>query len=197
MNVVAKDIEVAIQLMRLDTYWLNVSFYTAVGNDNVTFAGKELPFYFYGHPLEINTRLTEKNKDKEEKHLKYPAIFLKLDTVEDVDGKMIHYKLNLAIVNETKRNYNAEQRLDNVFIPILNRLYEAFFKSLRDCGKFTWETFGDMPKHKKIDRYFYGTQGQNKNNENYFSDPLDAIEIVDLEISAHKRSGVNCLNPTK
>ena len=152
------------------------------------------PFYLYGHRQEIANRLDAKNKDRSTKDKKYPAIFLKLDTDEDIRNGYQFYDLNLVIVNFTKANYNAEERYTNVFKPVLYPIYEMFLKKLRDSGLFVWEAPPDgdntYPPHKKIDRPYYGTPGEEANVKRIFSDPLDAIEIVNLKIQSRIKCGV-------
>lgn len=148
----------------------------------------DVPYYMYGHRLEIANRLILKDKDKDEKNRKYPLVALRLDIAERVMGDMIHYKLNLAILAFTKMNYNAEQRYEFVFEPILKPLYEKFLTALRTTHIFTWPAQYRDPLHTKIDRLYYGVSELERNVKHIFNDPLDAIEIVDLEISKRKKN---------
>src|SRR5215217_455550 len=93
----------------------------------------EMPYYMPGHPMEIAGRIEQKNQDTIFKHQKYPLIALKLDTLEPYEsGGFYEYDLNLAIIAYTEKNWNYEQRLQNVFKPILQPLYERFIKELRN-----------------------------------------------------------------
>lgn len=148
----------------------------------------DVPFYMYGHRLEIANRLLLKDKDKDEKNRKYPLIALRLDIAERVEGDMLHYRLNLAILAFTKMNYNAEQRYEFVFKPILYPLYEGFLNALKTAHIFTWPSQYREPKHTKIDRPYYGVSELERNVKHIFNDPLDGIEIVDLEISKRKKN---------
>src|SRR5690606_23217373 len=131
---------------------------------------------------EINGRLLEREHDKVFKYQKYPLIALACPTPEQVIGDVIEYTLNIAILDFTERNYNAEERMENVFKPVLFPLYEKFMKELRNSGLFMWDGNQSMPPHIKINRYYWGTQSSEGNEANIFSDPLDAIEIVNLKI---------------
>ena len=149
--------------------------------------GKEtegMPYYIDGHPQEINLRLTEKSKDSTTKYKRYPLIALRLDTTEEVYGRLHHFKLNIGIFAYTDKNYTSAQRKELVFKPILYPLYYEFLRQLKLSGWFTWPpTSLDVPKHTKVDRYFWGTGTENGNTKNIFSDPLDAIEILNLEVN--------------
>lgn len=143
------------------------------------------PFYMFGHIVEINNRLVTKGNDSANKSKRYPLVALKLDIPEKQVGSVTMYNLNIAILMWTNENYNAEQRLENVYKPILYPLYDLFVESLKNSG-FMWEGDRSKPPHTKIDRYYYGkseTAGTVKNVKKIFTDPLDGIELLDLKIN--------------
>jgi len=142
-----------------------------------------MPYYMYGHRLELVNRLKEKDKDSVYKYQKYPLIALRMDINEVNSGDLINYSLNLAILNYTEKKYNAEDRMTNVFKPILYPIYERFFIELRESGLFFWDKYQDKPDHTKVDRPYWGVSDSEKNSALIFADPLDAIEIIDLKIS--------------
>lgn len=141
-----------------------------------------IPYYEYGHRLEIANLLTEKEKTQF-KYTKYPLIALRLDIAEDIDEGMAKVNLNMAILTMTDANYSAKQRYDNVIIPVLYPLYDRFFKAIKKSGIFTWEGHLLFPPHTAIDRPYWGTQYLEGNLKNIFNDPLDAIEIIDLKLN--------------
>lgn len=157
--------------------------------------GGEAPFYMYGHRLEINNRLKEKDADMVFKYKKYPLIALRMDIPEGVRNGKFDYSLNIAILTFTEQQWNAEERMAQTFKPKLYLLYARFMEELRKSGLFQWKTeMGEYPPHVKIDRpfwgqgYSYGKPPSNEGNKAFlFDDPLDAIEIVNLEISALKK----------
>lgn len=141
------------------------------------------PYYMYDHPMAINSRLLVKDKSKEQKTEKYPLIALRMDFPEDVKGGIVHLNLNLAILSYTNRNYLMEQRYEHVFKPTLYPLYHQFIEGIKTSGKFFWPDDQDSPPHVKIDRPYYGNYVSQGNVKNWFSDPLDAIEIINLKIN--------------
>lgn len=172
LNFVEDDIGRVVELMRLDP---NV---TALGFDGA-------PFYMFGHRLEIANRLKAKSTSADQIAKRYPLIALKLDNPSPVEGDVVKYNLNIAILHSTNSNYNAEQRLTNVVKPILNVLYISFFQNLKKSGRFIWDQkLLTYPPHVRIVRYFYGTGTEEQNIKNIFSDPLDGIELVDLKINS-------------
>lgn len=147
------------------------------------------PYYLYGHRRDINNRLVKKDKDKVFKYQKYPLIALRLPIPEDHsnDG-IVSVSLNIAILAFTDRNYKSEERYENVIKPVLEPLYDQFLAALESTGIFTFE--GEIPEHTKIDRLYWGIEQSEGNVRNIFTDPLDAIELIDLELNFVKN--INC-----
>ncbi len=140
------------------------------------------PYYMYGHRAEINNRLENLSKGKATKLQKYPLIALKLDVSETVENGISSFEdLNIGFFTITKENYNAEERVENIFKPILFPMYELFFEKLASSGLFLIK--GSVkPPHTKVDRPFYGTQDNEGNVKRIFSDPLDCVEIINLKL---------------
>lgn len=142
------------------------------------------PYYMYGHRLEIANRLKAKDGLVGVKDEKYPLIALRLDTEEGIGEGFPKQDLNIIIATLTKKQYNAEQRYENVFKPILQPLYLSFIQALRESGLFIWPNLQDFPTHTKIDRPYWGTANAEENVKNLFDDPIDAIEIIGLKINS-------------
>lgn len=179
-----------------------VEYMASIDNPNLTFddtfdysfqnANMALmPFYMFGHRLEISKRLTEKDKDKVYKKQKYPLIALRMDIQESVSKGVWSYTLNLAIINYTDKKWNAEERMENIFKPVLYPIYERLMRELQFSGLFFWPGNQDYPEHTKIDRPFWGTENQEGNVKNIFNDPIDAIEILGLKLNQRSKN-LNC-----
>lgn len=145
--------------------------------------GGETPYYMYGHRLEISNRLTEKGKDKTLKYKKYPLIALRMNIPARREGNLWTYpNLDIAILEMTERNLNAEQRMEQVFYPKLFPLYNRFLKELKNSGLFLFS--GEVPSHEPIIKPYWGVSETGEGTKaNIFLDPLDAIEIEGLELS--------------
>lgn len=188
MSNIVDDIGLIVQKVR-DTY--NTADSTLITADSTTITADGSggqPYYLYGHRIEIANRLLEKDKDIYFKDQKYPLIALRMDIPEQVDGDVIHYTLNIAILAKTEKNYHSEERYEKVVVPILLPLYEEFMKRLRYAGIFMWTGNLKNPPHTKIDRLFWGITSSEGNTKYIFNDPLDGIEIVDLKLT--KRAGL-------
>lgn len=145
--------------------------------------GLNSPFYFFGHPIDVNKQLIQRDQDKVNKHRKYPAIVLRLPTREEMYYGMIHYDLNIAILAETNVALDTPDRYEKVIKPILIPLYELFLDRLKS-HKFSWKGNQIRAPHVKIDQPFYGVPETQGNKAYIFSNPLDAIEIVSLKINS-------------
>ena len=141
----------------------------------------EFPYFMYGHPVEINSRLMNKDKGKVTQFQKYPLIALRADVEAEKDGGVINYRLNLAIFTITKGNLNAEERTEQVFKPILIPIYDKLIESLRKSGLFIWSGHY-VPKHTYVERPFWGTSGDQGTVKRLFNDPVDCIELINLEL---------------
>jgi hypothetical protein len=185
MTYIVDSIRLVVEAMRISSD-ITPELIAAIDNTVITDSVvNPVPFFMAGHPLEISNRLTERTEDRVYQYLKYPLVALRMDIVESVRGDMIDYNLNLAIMTYTDRSLIAEERIEQVFKPILHSLYELFFKELKNSGKFVWSGNLAKPEHRKIDRPFWGTSTETRNEESIFSDPLDAVEILDLKISSY------------
>jgi len=149
-----------------------------------------MPFYMYGHPVEIAKRLTDKDKNRQSNQ-KYPLIALRMDIVETVSKGIWSYSLNILIANYNDKKWNAEERMSNIFEPVLYPIYERFMQELQRSGLFFWTGNLDYPEHTKVDRPFWGTEGTQGNVKNIFNDPIDAIEIIGLKVNQRVKD-LNC-----
>jgi len=145
-------------------------------------AGLESPYYFYGHPIDINRQMINRDKELSTKGKVYPAVALRLPAIEEHVGGLVHYTLNIGIFEATELDYDAPERYENVIKPILNPLYELFLDRLKKHG-FTWSGHMATPPHTKIDRPLHGVEETQGNKAYLFTNKLDAIELISLKIN--------------
>ena len=133
----------------------------------------------FGHRREISNRLLMKDKDNVFKYQKYPLFALKLPIIQNVVEDVHDVSLNIAILEFTNKNYRAQDRYNNVIDTILRPLYNEFLLKVQDS--FELMNAGP-PDHQKVDRLFYGINALEGNEAYIFNDPLDGIELIDLEL---------------
>ena len=146
--------------------------------------------YMYGHPLEIVDILSELAKTQAQETSRFPLVAFFLD-FEEVKGNRPDIesvvKLNLAICSKTIPTYSATDRMTNSFKAILYPIYDALMEAILYSGYYSNVRKSIPPKHKKIDRLFWGKTGLYNNTSNMFNDYIDAIEIKDLELEVYKQ----------
>lgn len=136
------------------------------------------PYSDYGTRKTINAKLLQKNGG-EFAYQKYPLIALRLPVIIDVSGEVARGDANILIAHFTRKQYNPQERIENVFVPILYPLQTLFLDMIRRSGEF----LGYAKDYQTIDRMFYGTEsGDEQNIANIFDDPLDAIELRNLKL---------------
>lgn len=145
-------------------------------------AGLTSPYYFYGHPMDINKQMIARDKELLTKGKVYPAIALRLPSKEIMGSGLTHYNLNVAILAETDLNWSAPERYTNVIKPTLIPLYFLFLNRLMKAG-FVWEGIKSMPPHDRTDKPHHGVEETQGNKAYIFERKLDAIEIENLKIN--------------
>lgn len=139
------------------------------------------PYFMDGHLLEISNRLAQKDQSTGIlKWQKYPLVVLIQDF--DYDENRIsraNVSLNIVIVNETKEDYNTQERRDNNFTPILDPIYNNLMNAIDKSIVFSFTDDGWTTTR----RYYWGSS---LTDANPFNDKLDAIEINNLNLSIPK-----------
>ncbi len=138
------------------------------------------PYYEYGHMLEIAQTLGEKDTSERLKYQKYPLIALKLDLPEDRQ-EITSVKVNptIYLIHHTEGEYYAKDRLNNVFIPILDPLHEKFIDALTNSTLLNNER---QIEHNSERRYYWGNVLPQWNDKVQMNDKIDAIELNGMEL---------------
>lgn len=149
-------------------------------------------YFDKGHYLEIVKSLTQK-EGAIPKVNKYPLFWLVLDMKETMFPRLGVYAdvdVHFIIAKDTLINYSTQERIDNIFIPVLYPIYVAVMNEIQNCPSF-FNSAIETLKHEKFDRYYWGGQDSLGNGEaNLFNDFIDAIQVKALTISIRKNQ--NC-----
>ena len=185
------------EYIKIDDVVYIVSAPTAVsfnitGVTGIDFTGKtwksQWPYYDHGHIIEIAGTLTTKSNGPD-KMKKYPLVCL----IEDFESTSIpgvapvQSTLNMLIVTRTDKNYKASKRYEFSFDPVLIPIYLNLIKAFVSSGAILTQ-YGIIP-HTPINRVYSGKQGPYGVIGHIFNDPLDAIEIKDIEVKFYR---TNC-----
>lgn len=139
------------------------------------------PYFMDGHLLDVKNRLIQKDESTGVlKWQKYPLIIL-LQDFEYSESRIVRSEVSvdIIIVNETKSDYDTEERRENNFKPVLDPIYNDLMNAFNRSRYFsltdgTWDV---------TRRYYWGSE---LNNQNIFTDHLDAIEINNLSLTIPK-----------
>lgn len=147
------------------------------------------PYYDYGHYLDIANKLTAKDENDVFKFQKYPLIMLALDQTEThgQDDRFIYsFSPKIFIFAETQEYYTSQDRMLNVFKPILYPIYHLLVQKIKESEYFFFDNQLLLP-HTKIDRMIWGNSAFDGNTATIFNDYLDGIEIEIDNIRVNKQ----------
>ena len=135
--------------------------------------------YHHGHPLEIIDLFKQATHSDTVKYEQFPAICLFQDIPEKHSTFTVQREasLNIVILTDTKKDYEANDRYTYTFIPTLIPLYEAFIEELK-CSEV--QILNE--NYDYFERLYWGKSGLYGNQANIFNDFIDAIEINNLKI---------------
>lgn len=138
--------------------------------------------YVFGNAQYVKERLDELSRTPVGNEMKFPLIALwcpfneQRNTVEYYTKA----KVRMLIAFSTMQQWSNEQRLQTSFQNILRPIYRAFLEALQDDGRFD---FGyDVPMHEYSENYSYGRYGALTSTGEQVSEPIDAIDIKNLEL---------------
>ena len=138
--------------------------------------GLEKPYFMHGHPVEIATILSEKDASDVYRYKKYPAICLFQDFDENWSADSIECNaLNIAIITDTKAEFEASERYQNTFKDELYPIFNILIDKIKSSKHLNMHR--DQITFVKTDRLFWG-----RNNQAIMNDFIDAIEISRLSL---------------
>jgi len=139
--------------------------------------------FHHGHPEEIINLFKQATHKESVKREQFPAICLFQDIPEKHSTvKEREATLNMVIITDTKKEYEASQRYTYTFRPILIPLFTRLIKAIECSGNIgiVSEDF------EYYERLYWGKSGLYGNVGNIFNDFIDAIELNNLRIKILK-----------
>lgn len=148
--------------------------------------------YIFGNSSYIKEKLDEYSKSAVTDYLQVPMVCLLCPVNEtrgsDRDVKSTA-KVNIIIACSTTRDYSNEERLVYSFQNILRPIYRHILEALRKHHRFNASYDGTVP-HTYSENYSYGRFGAYTSNGEKLSEPIDAIDVRDLELIVNNKQ--NC-----
>ncbi len=142
-----------------------------------------LVLFDWGHHHEVAARLQEKNGGMSDaERTKFPLVWLVCDFPEEKGYQSDVYakcSTQLIIASLTDQNFTMEQRAEEIFLPVLYPIYSSILTQVSKERRIQVPT-RDMISHTKVDRYYW-MGGMDEKGQNLFTDPVEAIEIRNME----------------
>ena len=142
-------------------------------------SGSDVPYFEYGHDVEIVNTLMEKDRNDIWKLKKYPAIFLFMPVTESRNEFESECEVNLVFVTDTKPEWKAKDRDQYVFEPVLIPLYNSFMANLKKSSELY---ISQADTHEFTKHYYWGSS---QTGANVANDYADAIEVKGLKIKLY------------
>ena len=143
--------------------------------------------YVFGNSHYVKSRLEELSI--ESNYPKLPMIALFLPFTEQRGNPDYHakVKIRVLIACSTIRNWSNEQRQQYSFKNILHPIYENFMKALKNDGRIKIGYDGTIP-HEYSENYSIGRYGLYHEPEGAVSEPIDAINLTNIELIIKNKS---------
>lgn len=139
--------------------------------------------YAFGSSKTVKAKLEELSKNPAGQARKLPMIALFTPVLEQ-RGNTDYYttaKVNLIIACSTSGEWSNEQRCVRSFQNVLRPIYRKFLEELESDARVDFG-YGDTLPHQYSENYSYGKYGAYASDGTAVSEPIDAIDIRNLEI---------------
>lgn len=139
--------------------------------------------YTFGNAQYVKNKLDELSKTPRGNEMKFPLIvlFCPFEEKRDTPDCYSRASVNILIACSSMKQWSNEQRLQTSFRNVLRPIYRRFLDALREDGRFSIEYDGQIP-HKYSENYSYGRYGAHTGTGEEVSEPIDAIDIRNLEL---------------
>lgn len=140
--------------------------------------------YIFGNSRYVKENLDELSKTTAGYENKLPLIALFCPFQEKRDSSEYFSKatVNVLIACSTSREWSNEERLVLSFQNILRPIYKRLLEALREDGRFDFG-YNEVVKHNYTENYSYGRYGAHDGTGDAVSEPIDAINITNLELT--------------
>lgn len=145
--------------------------------------------YIFGNAQYVKDKLDVLSKPVTET-MKFPliALFCPFNEKRNSPDYYTKAKVRVLIACATSRDWNNEQRLNTSFVNILRPIYNRFLEALKEDGRFDFG-YDEQVSHEYSENYSYGRYGAFTATGEEVSEPIDAINISNLELTV---KNLNC-----
>lgn len=139
--------------------------------------------YIFGNAQYVKDSLDTMSKATSTNDMKFPliALFLPFKEQRGVDGYFSKATVRILIACSSSKEWSNEERLVRSFQNILRPIYERLKEELLADGRIDFG-YKDLLPHEYSENYSYGRYGAHTGTGDALSEPIDAINISNLEI---------------
>lgn len=143
--------------------------------------------YVFGNAQYVKDRLDELSMTPKGNEIKFPliALFCPFREERNLPDYYSKAKVNVLIACSTKQQWSNEQRLESSFQNVLRPIYRRFIEALEGDGRFDFG-YDDVIPHEYSENYSYGRYGAHTGTGEQVSEPIDAINITNLELKVKR-----------
>lgn len=139
--------------------------------------------YIFGNAQYVKDQLDTMSKVVKTNDMKFPliALFCPFKEQRDVQEYFSKATVRILIACSTHKDWSNEERLVFSFQNILRPIYERLKAELLADGRIDFGYKGLIP-HEYSENYSYGRYGAHTGTGDALSEPIDAINISNLEL---------------
>lgn len=139
--------------------------------------------YTFGNAQYVKDRLDELSKTSKGNEIKFPliALFCPFNEQRNTPDYYTKAKVRILIACSSFQQWSNEQRLQTSFQNVLRPIYKRFLTALIEDGRFDFG-YEENISHEYSENYSYGRYGARTGTGDALSEPIDAINISNLEL---------------
>lgn len=140
--------------------------------------------YVFGSSTYVKDVLDELSHTPKGNEIKFPliALFCPLTERRYSGDYYSKAKARILIACSSIQQWSNEQRLQTSFVNILRPIYRRFLEELKEDPRLDFG-YDDHISHEYSENYSYGRYGAIAGTGEAVSEPIDAINITNLEIT--------------
>ena len=140
--------------------------------------------YTFGNAQYVKDRLDELSKTPEGNAMKFPLIALFCPFTEQRNSPDYHSKakVHILIACQSSKEWSNEQRRKASFENILRPIYRSFLNALLNERRLDFG-YKRIIAHEYSENYSFGRYGAHTGTGDAVSEPIDAINITNLELT--------------
>lgn len=139
--------------------------------------------YIFGNAQYVKDRMDAMSKSDITNVMKFPliALFCPFEERRGISDYFSEATVSVLIACYSSKEWSNEERLEKSFQNILRPIYRRLKEALLDDGRIDFG-YKEQMSHKYSENYSYGRYGAHTGTGEALSEPIDAINISNLEL---------------